>query len=88
MVEATWELCTGLKDKNGKLIYEGDLLSLTDPYNGNTAKGCAKVILSHEYAGGWVMTSDGIETLTIGKRTNYVEIIGNIHENPELLEEA
>lgn len=74
---------TGLHDKNGKEIYEGDIVTIT--HNNVTAKGTAKVIFSYEYSGGWVVTSNGIDRLNIGTRPKSFEIIGNIYENPELL---
>ena len=83
------EQFTGLYDKNEKEIYEGDLCLIYNPYNGHPAKGVAEVIFSHEYVGGWVLTSDKndkLNRLNIGSRTNEIEVIGNIHENPELLE--
>lgn len=79
------EQFTGLHDKNGKEIYDGDLCLLYNPYDGLPAIGCAKVVFSYDYIGGWVLTFDGIEKLNIGSRTQQIEIIGNIHKNPELL---
>lgn len=77
---------TGLKDKNGKEIYEGDFLEITNPYNGLPAVGFAFVKFSYEYVGGWVATRDGNGHVNIGTRTNLLRVVGNIFENPELLE--
>jgi hypothetical protein len=67
--------CTGLKDYNGNLIYEGDIAkdeyeyeNYEVVYNDDTASFRLK-------QGVWLHEFD-----------NYVAIIGNIYENPELLE--
>ena len=77
--------CTGLKDKNGKLIYEDDILIFT---NDDGEKTPYEVQWSEKYAGyviamrnGAVDTMDGWD-----EYYQYFEIIGNIHDNPELLE--
>jgi uncharacterized phage protein (TIGR01671 family) len=77
---------TGLKDKNGVKIFEGDIVQLFDKYHGCTAKGYGKVIFSYEYVGGWVITSNGEDKLTLGIHTDIVEVVGNIHDTPELME--
>ena len=71
---------TGLKDKNNKEIYEGDIVTL---HNSKY-----KVIFNSKEAG-FVLRDDEFEmnipfTNNNNKR---MEIIGNIYENPELLKE-
>lgn len=77
---------TGLLDKNSNKIFEGDILKLYDPYADVWSVNGAKVVFSYKYAGGWVLESTELKHLNIGTRTQHVEIIGNIHDNPELLE--
>lgn len=70
---------TGLTDKNGKEIYEGDILggdSISGGYRvfWNDAKAAWDVQGGSGYLTGW------ITTWNLG-----IEVIGNIYENPELL---
>lgn len=68
--------CTGLKDINEKLIFEGDILE-----EKNISIG--EVTFSN---GGFnIYYKDSCETHYISAQ-NPFKIIGNIHENPELLE--
>jgi len=79
---------TGLIDFTGKMIFEGDVVKIRDPYNGCWSINGGQVVFSTEYVGGWVVTSNGTDGLNLGTRQNNIEIIGNIHDDPELLEVA
>lgn len=74
--------CTGLKDKNGKLIWENDVVSYCD---------CTK----EDYVIAWEQNKACFEYQEYScSMMNFdelsgceVEVIGNIFDNPELLEE-
>ena len=80
------EQYTGLKDKNGKEIYEGDILLIPRTRTSSSAK-MYQVIWYHTQARfKFVDICCEIENINIGK-IKRSEVIGNIHENPELYED-
>ena len=76
------EQCTGLKDASGKLIYEGDIL-LLDPDDPHA------LVVWNEYVAMFCLEQEDVCYTfdNCGYSPQEMEIVGNSHENPELMED-
>ena len=75
--------CTGLKDKNGKLIWENDIVNCPD------AECCGYIGWNESEAGFYfnvLLEDGGFEEEHIYDYQDSIEVIGNKFDNPELLE--
>ena len=79
--------CTGLKDKNGKLIWENDVVAYWDAYStesGYAEADCiGKVVWDDETISFQVTNRLSAESYEV---LDECSVIGNIFDNPELLE--
>lgn len=88
--------CTGLKDKNGKLIWENDIIKKdfytdydayanSEAYTGRIQYEDGGWSVERTMSNGSICTSPIIDMIAYSKDIEQFEVIGNIFDNPDLL---
>lgn len=90
IAEETVGQYTGIKDKNGKMIWEGDIVAQSwYDFDEPSDDAFGEVMYCEGDCSFSILDSNKNEIMTIGQGCAYhweAEVIGNIHDNPELLE--
>lgn len=80
------EQATGIEDKDGMMIYVGDIVKMKYPYD---KRFIGKFVVVKDPNSPRIGLLDKTKTDEIfnlyGYMSNHYEVVGNIHENPELL---
>ena len=80
---------TGLRDRDGKLIYEDDIIEFTDNVTINGSKTHVAKVEHNKEFNAYMYHAECMGWYTINPSQNKrfkVKVIGNIYEHPELLE--
>ena len=88
-----WENCvilqsTGLRDRDGKLIYEDDIIEFTDNVTINGSKTHVAKVEHNKEFNAYMYHAECMGWYTINPSQNKrfkVKVIGNVYANPELL---
>ena len=88
-----WENCiilqsTGLRDRDGKLIYEDDIVEFTDNVTINGSKTHVAKVEHNKEFNAYMYHAECMGWYTINPNQNKkfkVKVIGNVYANPELL---
>lgn len=76
---------TGMKDKNGREIYDGDVIDSGQKRSSDGSR-ILYVVKWSKGAMGWDLEQLGRYCMTGGLDANNVLVIGNVYENPDLRE--
>lgn len=76
---------TGLTDTNGKKVFEGDIVTAQDDIIGSPFCDGITGKIIYDEAAFFIMPKDPMETQWLFDECAVYEVIGNIHDNPELL---
>jgi hypothetical protein len=72
---------TNRRDKNGNRIFEGDIIRIP----GSNKKGLPAQVWYNPYNAFFEIRRMGYNPLVLDASEEWAEVIGNIHDNPELL---